>query len=514
MSSVELYPALAPYLLIGFAFLLPLLRLLRVGRTVSRVVALGAMVFTTLLSIIIYLSTRGGRVLVYTIGGFPIPLGIAYAVDEFSSLLGLLTSLLFPLLAPVSPLFVDDNEYYYSALLGLEAGLLGVFYTGDVFNMFVMLEVFTISAFVLISTAKTRGAFKATITYAIAGMVAGTFFFLSAVLVYYSAGSLNIGNVAAIVSGLYPPMGRSVDVRVALLMPLLIMTWSMLVESAISPLHFWLPGAYSNAPPVVSSILSGLAEGMAFYVVTRLYYTIYAGIPGYIQLMLGFLGGLTVGVAGAGLIASKSLVRVISYTVILDSGMMALALSLGPSGIPVFLSYAVAHALVKPVLFLSSGYARVEGASSSSSPLSVLWSSRALAFSFLIGVLNVVGIPPTALFMAKLQLYMLALESFSQGNPVALITLIVLPLGSILAFIGFVKQLTEIFSAKKPTVIAGPPGYLKALVIALAVTSIVIGLAYNPVQDVINASASAVLDRLAYIRSVLEKTLVPVVVYG
>jgi len=513
MVSVELYPALAPYLLIGFAFFLPLLRLLKAGRIVSRAVALGAMVITSILSIIIYLSTRGGGVLVYTIGGFPIPVGIAYAVDGFSSLLGLLTSLLFLLIAPVSHLFVDDNEYYYSALLGLEAGLLGIFYTGDVFNMFVMLEVFTISAFVLISTAKTRGAFKATITYAIAGMVAGTFFFFSAVLVYYSAGTLNIGHVAAIASGFYPPMGRTADIRVALLMPLLIMTWSMLVESAISPLHFWLPGAYSNAPPVVSSILSGLAEGMAFYVVTRLYYTIYAGIPGYIQLMLGLLGGLTVGVAGAGLIASKSLVRVISYTVILDSGMMALALSLGPSGIPVFLSYAIAHALVKPVLFLSSGYTRVEEASSSS-PLSVLWSSRALAFSFLIGVLNVVGIPPTALFMAKLQLYMLALDSFSRGNPVALITLVALPIGSILALIGFVKQFSEIFSARKPARVAGPPGYLKALVATLAIASLAIGLAYNPVQDVINASATAVLDRLAYIHSVLEKTLAPVVVYG
>ncbi|WP_048163012.1 proton-conducting transporter membrane subunit [Thermogladius calderae] len=506
MLGVDLYPPLIPYALIGFAFLLPLLRVLGVKRSVSRDLALIATLAALYGSLEVYRSASSG-VLVYTIGGFPIPVGIAYVVDGFSALFGLLIATLFAVLTPVSPVFVEDNEYFYSALLGLEAGLLGVVYTGDVFNMFVMLEVFTISAFVLISASKTRGAYRATITYAIVGMVAGTLFFFAAVLIYYVAGSLNIGHVAAMVSGIAPPAGRTSLVQLAILMPLFIITWSMLAESAISPLHFWLPEAYTHAPPVVSSLLSGLAEGVAFYVIARVYYTIYSGIPPYIQLMLSILGGLTVGVAGAGLLASKDLLKVAGYTVILDSGFMALALSMGARGLPVLIAYAIAHAFVKPIIFLVGGYAtRLR--------VGVLRKSWPLAASFMIGVLNIVGVPPTALFMAKLQLYQVALESLGSNSVPALITLVSLPVGSVMALIGFMKVLPPLVATETREAAEKPPRYLMALVLYLALASLLLGILYNQVQAVVSSSVESMLNRLSYIGSALGKTTEVVYSYG
>ncbi|WP_440059075.1 proton-conducting transporter transmembrane domain-containing protein [Thermogladius sp. 4427co] len=504
--ELDLLPALTPYLLIALAFFMPLLRFLSKGRLVARVLSLLGLIIAFVFSVLIVQATSKGSILFYALGGFPPPIGIVYTVDWFSSLLGLLVASLFLLLAPLSPVFVDDNEYYYSALLALEAGLLGVLYTGDIFNMFVMLEVFTIAAFVLISAARTREAFKATIIYAIVGMVAGTFFFFAAVLVYYVTGVLNIGQAAAIVSHILPPLGRSVDPGSSIVIPIFIVLWSMLVESAISPLHFWLPEAYSYAPPVISSILSGLAESMAFYVIARVYYTLYGGMPDYVMWLIGLLGGLTIAVATAGILTTEDLMKMLSYTVILDSGMIALALSQGSTGLAPMLAYAIAHAIVKPILFLSGGYIVSKTGSSRIKDLpGLMRSDWAVSLPFVIGVLNVIGIPPTLMFMAKLQLYQAALETFLAGNLASIITLVMVPVGSAAALIGFIKVLTPLFTQAPTLRVARPPTYLRIVLLVLSLTSIIAGFLYYFILPVIQGATGSLLARYNYIKTVLPK---------
>ncbi|MGC9122079.1 MAG: hypothetical protein ACP5HP_03975, partial [Thermogladius sp.] len=120
----------------------------------------------------------------------------------------------------------------------------------------------------------------------------------------------------------------------------------------------------------------------------------------------------------------------------------------------------------------------------------------------------------TALFMAKLQLYQVALESLGSNSVPALITLVSLPVGSVMALIGFVKVLPPLVATETREAAEKPPRYLVALVLYLALASLLLGILYNQVQAAVYSSVESVLNRLSYIGSALGKTTEVVYSYG
>ncbi len=511
LGSTEpgLLAPLSAFLLIGGAFSVILLKALKAPKVVTRIYSYVFVIVSLVFSFWLYIETSGGDMFVYTVGGFPPPIGIVYQVDGFSALFGLVIAILFAVFYPLIGVLSDANEYFYALFLGLEAGMLGVVYTGDLFNSFVMLEVLTISALGLIAMSKTRDSYVAVYRYGILMFITGILYFFAAALMYFATGTLSIGYIAAwnyapgILAGKSAYIGASMGAVIGFI--LLLLTWSLIAEEALAPLHFWLPDAYSSAPPVIAGLLAGVGEAVGYYLMLRFYYTIYAGVPWSIAVLLRVLGIITIIIGGFGIVYSDRLLKMISYSVILDTGYIALAVSIGPQGVPVVLSYVIAHAIVKPLLFISAGWARqVSGTDKLDGLSGVFRSSKLMQVGFVSGALAVIGIPPTILFAAKLELYINMFNSLL-GDPLMIIAIIAAFIGSGLAAAGFIKAVSATILSPNKRSFGVKPG-IKAYVLLLTLAVFAFGLLY-PVfhnQVIVPASNILVEHRDAYINEILK----------
>ena len=507
-SNEALQAAITPYILIIGAFTLPILTLLKTSKNLVRILA----IFFQLVASVLILSSfialqKVNQVLSYTFSGFPPPIGITYVIDHASAFMALLIAILFTIVTPLSRFLVDDSDYYYAFVLGLEAGLLGIVLTGDMFNLFVMMEVTLITSYVLISSSGTRCAIRASFKYAMVGAVAGMLFFLASVLYYFSIGTLNIGQGGAIVLGLTESMGRVLNPQNTLGLILNIALWSLIAEAAITPLHFWLPDAYSSSPAPVAALMAALSESTALYVITRLYYVVLGGLTVEATYVLSVLGLLSILVGGFGMIYSEELMKIISYSVILDVGYISLALSLGSGGITVALAYILAHTVVKPILFISGGWIVYASKQNLLKDLKGAFrKDPILFFAFLVASVAVVGIPPTLLFQAKLRLYELVLaEVLSSAFIYHALTLIVMLLGSLLALAGFLKIVQTTYLTPGESVPRSPK-YVRILLAILSIATIVLGILYPFLESELiqKAANSFLVGRVEYVNEIIH----------
>ncbi|MEM4452844.1 MAG: proton-conducting transporter membrane subunit, partial [Thermosphaera sp.] len=234
--------------------------------------------------------------------------------------------------------------------------------------------------------------------------------------------------------------------------------------------------------------------------------TVSNGFPEPVSNALKTLGILTILVGGLGMVYSKRLGEIVSYSVILDSGYVAVALSLGPLGVSVAYFYIAAHMIVKPLLFLLAGWAREEAGDDKLESLQgVFRSSRILQVGLLTSASAVIGIPPTILFAAKLQLYMGLLNTVVY-NPVDALALVTALAGSGLALASFLKVIATTMLTPRSATVRGPGRVLKAYVLVLAGLTVILGLAYPLVQaGIVEPASSMLIDaRDAYVESVLQ----------
>jgi len=166
-------------------------------------------------------------------------------------------------LYPLIPVFHSGADEYYLALyIGLVAGFTGVLYTGDLFNMFVMMEVALLSTYGLVALGGSKQSYKSAFDYAMVAGVGGLVFFMGAVLIYFATGTLNLGHMGLVMQGVATCFkGVSPTPTNALRVLVLFLFWGLVVDEALAPLHFWLPPAYSSAGPVAASLLAGASEG-------------------------------------------------------------------------------------------------------------------------------------------------------------------------------------------------------------------------------------------------------------
>lgn len=436
--------ALAPLITVIAAFITPLLSTLskkpqRFAFIFSEIILVLNAFLTSLVFHYVYVAKH---ILVYMFAGFPPPFGIIYEVDYLNALIGLLIGLVFPLVNLVSYRYLEHsskhNEWYYVLYLGLQAGLLGMTYTGDLFNLFVMLEVVSITAYGLTSYLRERGyTLNAALKYGFFGAVGSTIYFIAVVLLYSGLGTLAMPDVASDSMGLQyfnESTGLALNPAPVLVLFAALAVWAFLIESAIFPHHFWLPDAYSSMPPAVAATMAAVAEGVGAYVIMRIMYTV-VGLQHiyWIQVILLILGSANIVLGGYLMATTNEVRRLIAYSTILDMGYVAIGIGLGSEmALKATLFYIIAHSIVKPLLFIASGALELYAGTTDMDKLAgVLRTEPYIASSFLIGGLTVIGIPPFNLFFAKLSLFMAV---FNTG---AYILLIIMLLGSALAFVGF-----------------------------------------------------------------------------
>lgn len=428
---------------LGGAFLIPL-----VSRRLSWVPdAIGNGVMATLA---ILSFTLVGRTGLYHVGGWPTPLGIDLRLDGLTVLLLLAVNGvgLCAALFSVSYMELYTSKFrYYSLFLFMVAGMNGVVITGDIFNLYVFMEIAAIASYALVAYGCEHEELEAAFKYAVLGGVASTLILVGIALVYMVAGSLNMAQIATHVSRM--------GVSAPLLLALSLLVAGLGLKAALVPFHAWLPDAHPSAPAPVSAMLSGvLIKAIGVYVMARLAFNVF-GVSGDLLLLLRWLGivSMVVGILLA--LGQWDIKRLFAYSSISQMGYIALGLGLGtPLGIAGGLYHLLNHAVFKSLLFLDAGSIEYSTGERDLRRLGGL--SRLLPLTSattLIGSVSISGIPPFNGFWSKLIIIYACIQAGCYGAAAWAVLASVLALAAFLKVLrcGFYEAPTPREAALRPT---------------------------------------------------------------
>jgi len=287
-------------------------------------------------------------------------------------------------------------------------GLLGVTITGDAFNVFVFLEISSLSSYILISAGPDRRALIASYRYLVFGTIGATFYLIGVGLLYQVTGTLNMADLAHRIQPLLE--NRTVHVAFAF------MVVGLAMKAALFPLHIWLPNAYAYAPSVASAFLASTATKVSIYVLLRVFLTIFGvkfaiGDMGVSTALMPFaIAAMFVGSAVA--IFQPDIKRMLAYSSVAQIGYMILGFGIATTlGVTGGILHLFNHALMKCTLFLAMGCVAYRTGSVNIETMEGLgrrmpWTMGA----FVAGGLSIIGIPLTVGFVSKWYLVLAALE--------------------------------------------------------------------------------------------------------
>lgn len=421
------------------------------------------------------------------LGGWAPPLGIEYVLDPLSAFMAtLVTAVGLLVLVYTGPLARREvpgrRDLLYPLMLLLLAGLAGMVATGDLFNLYVFLEIASLAAYALIATGDDRTAPMAAFRYLILGSIAGGFYLLGVGFLYFATGSLNMQDVAGRLPALH-------DSRAVLAAVALIVT-GLGLKMALFPLHSWLPDAYTHAPYSVSSLIAPIMTKVSAYAIVRLLLDVFG--PGYLRdaipvvAILGWLGAAGV-VAGSVLaIAQRDYRRMLAYSSVSQLGFVALGIGLGSAlGLVGALLHVLNHAFMKACLFLVGGGVYLRTGAVDVPGLSGLGRRMPWTMAcFTVAALSMVGIPPTAGFFSK---WYLALASVESGQWAFLAVIVA---SSLLTAVYLFRILENVYERSgevedsrgrpdpaAPPATEDPPAAMLGPTAVLAVGLVVLGLA-------------------------------------
>lgn len=411
------------------------------------------------------------------LGGWPPPLGIEYVLDHLSAFMVIIIvfigfiAVIYP---PEAGLYHTPRRGIpvYGLLLLLIGGLVGVVITGDLFNLFVFLEIYSLASYALITLGGDR-AVVASFRYLILGTIAGCFYLLGVGFIYFSTGTLNMADAA---SRLLPLYGSpTIMAAVALIVV------GMGIKLALFPLHVWLPDAHSYAPPVVAAILAAIQIEVAAYVIVRFMLTIFE--PQYfieilpVTTVIGWVAAVGIIFGSVMAIAQKDFKRMLAYSTVAQVAYVGLGIGLAnPLGLIGALLHILNHAFMKSCLFLVAGGIRHQTGLHAIPQFSGLGRKMPLMMgAFTVAALSMVGIPPTAGFFSKWYLVLGSIEA----NNWAFVAVILA--SSLLTAVYFFRMIEKLFTTppeSDPVVEQArePSARILGPIATLAIGIIVLGL--------------------------------------
>lgn len=420
-----------------------------------------------------------GGAISYRLGGWAPPWGIEYRVDLLSAFVLVLVTVVGAAIMPFARRSVaheiegDKQAWFYTMYLLCLTGLLGITVTGDAFNIFVFLEISSLSTYVLIAMGKDRRALLAAYQYLIVGTIGATFYVIGVGLLYLVTGSLNIVDIAARLGPAAAETSRPVFAALAFL------TVGVSLKLALFPMHVWLPGAYAHAPSVATAFLAGTATKVAVYVLLRLIFSIFGVAIAFDTLPVSEVL-LTLSVAAmfiASILAvfETDVKRVLAYSSLGQIGYITLGIGLANvPGLTGGIVHLFNHALMKTALFMSLGAIVYRIGTVKLADLAGIGRQMPLTMAvFVVGGLALIGVPGTAGFVSK---WYLAVGAFDRGWwPLVFLILVT----SLIAVV-YVGRVVEVAWFREPSSFAAgakdPPLSMLLPMLALAAATIYFGI--------------------------------------
>ena len=350
----------------------------------------------------------------YLLGGWAAPWGIEYRVDTLNAFVLLLVSgisaivMLYAPRSVESEIAADRRHLFYCMFLLCLTGLLGITITGDVFNVFVFLEISSLSTYALISMGSHRKALTASFQYLVMGTIGATFILIGIGLLYMMTGTLNMVDLH----------NRLADVQNSrpILAAFAFLTVGIALKAALFPLHLWLPNAYAYAPNVVSVFVAATATKVAIYVLLRFIFTVFGAKFAFgeqpLSLVLFVPALIAVFTGSAVAIFQDNAKRMLAYSSVAQIGYIIIGVSLATvTGLTAAIVHMFNHGLIKAALFCALGCVFYRIGSVRIGRMAGLakempWTMAA----FVAGGLSLIGVPLTAGFISKWFLIQGALE--------------------------------------------------------------------------------------------------------
>jgi multicomponent Na+:H+ antiporter subunit D len=382
------------------------------------------MLALALMSLAAALSGAGGEV-VYNMGGWATPIGIDLRLDGLAALLLLTVNTV----ALAVALYAADYMHtftarprFYSLFLLMVTGMNGVVMTGDLFNLYVFLEISAIASYALVAFGCEREELEASFKYIVLGSVSSSLILIALALMYGVTGALNMAQVSARVAA------GGMDAPLTLAFALFICGFAF--KAALVPFHAWLPDAHPAAPAPVSALLSGvLIKAVGIYVLARLVFNVFGPVAGVLELLC-WLGLASMVVGALAALGQNDIKRMFAYSSISQAGFIVLGFGLAtPLGLVGALYHLVNHALFKSLLFLNAGAVEHCTGTRKLSELGGL--NRALPVTgatSLVGSMSIAGIPPFNGFWSKLIIILACVEAGRYGFAVVAVAVSIVTL--------------------------------------------------------------------------------------
>jgi len=461
------------------------------------IVSVLAMISLAVLALFAFI-TIGGKTIVYEMGAWKIPYAICLAVDAFSAFMLVIISVIGLTSLMFSIFYIKHRSpswKYYALFMLLVTGMNGVVVTGDLFNLFVFMEIALFAAYALVSYGSHAEEFEAAFKYAIMGSISSTLVLVGIAVVYSATSTLTMALIAERL-----PQNSAV------------MFWSgglflaaFGLKAAIMPFHAWLPDAHSSAPAPISSMLSGvLIKSLGVYVLIRLFYNIYGAPPVFLTIFR-VLGSISIIIASFLAIGQWDLKRLLAYSSISQVGFILLGIGIGTRwAILGAVFHILNHAIFKALLFYNAGTVEMVLGTRDLRKMGNL--TRILPYTTttsMVATFSVAGIPPFNGFFSKL---IIIIAAIAAGHPVYGGIAIV---GSLLTLVYFMKVQRYGFHGEKVVEMEDVKiGWgMRTAMIILAVlclaTSILVvpGIRETTLDPVVNA----IMDKTGYIARVMGR---------
>lgn len=395
-------PLLIPLVLLTAALLVPLVGLVR--HTWAYRLALVAVAADAGVALWGLAEVVDDGTMTYRLGGWRPPIGIEFVLDPLSAFFSaVIAAVALIVMVGARAMVVEElprkEVPFFAAALLMLAGFQGIVVTGDLFNLFVFMEIAALAGYSLVAVGEPASPL-ASFRYLLVGATGASFYLLGLWFIYNLTGSLNMGDVAAILPGSWD--------NPALAIGLGLMVVGVGVKMALFPLHGWLPDAYTQAPSATTALMAPIGTKVGAYVLIRLLVFVFGGTLVADELPVAdvvmWLSAIGIIYGSILAIAQRELKRMLAYSSVAQVGYIGLGIGLAnPVALIGALLHVVNHAVMKGALFLVAGIMRARlghsdiGRIDAAVTRKLPWTMAA----FTVGALSMIGIPPTAGFFSK-----------------------------------------------------------------------------------------------------------------
>ena len=466
-----------------------------IGRSRRSAAILVGIVFAGMFACVMTIITEAwsGEVIIHRIGNWPPGLGLGMAVDMFGSVMTLIITAIGALCMAFSfGEFGKETEIsgFHSATFFLIAGLIGVVFATDLFNLFVFIELASVAACVLVAFLGGEEELEASLKYMILGTLSSFLFLAGIALAYDQVGSLNLGAIGEHV--------RTFGGNAAMEFSMVMVMIGIGMPAAIFPLHTWLPDAHSRAPSATSALLSGASVQVAVFAMLRVFQQS-VGLDSLRVMQILPWAGLATALTGSLLaLVQTDIKRLLAYTTIASGGFSLLILSMeSMAGFQSLFLHLINHAAAKTLLFLSAGclihslsvreFHRMNGA----------WDLMpGICLAFMIGCVADFGGPSLG-FLSKAYMFLGLVEYSLFGFILAAVAVTMVAAS-------YIRVLHSLFASREDDrEVENLPGKMKMPVAILAIICVALGLLALPLLGCAETVARQILDGLGMIASMV-----------